>query len=1124
MLAAVLDAESGEVRARATEAIERAKQTPALYFTCLATLVQQCRREHVRQLACVLLRQSLSPHTAGLEAWQALDGGVRGVVTGIFEGLMQSDEASKVLSPFMRRQVTDAVATLAASSLKEGPEWPALVPMLLRLSSSPRPEHRESALNVWAEVVSFCWEQVGKQLLGMRRFFIESLKDPSHAVQLAAFKAVASIAIELDEEAGQFSDALPLMVGCMKAAIAAHEEEHLRDLMMVLTSDATPSREFFRPHLVNLISFFIGMGSAKELEPATRRMAVAFLVGIGKRNSGMVRKVPGFAKQMVLQAVNLMMDLPEMTPQEWTDAVDDDYETYEGFSAGLMTMDVLANIFKGKTLLPELMPMVMEGIKNQNWVVRHAAALALEQVLAPCEAQLKKRAAQLAQWMMDLAARDPHPRVKFAALTCLGTMASEYAPEFQEHLTAQLVPRLLDMAEAPQQNPRVVRTALLAIVDILASPEKAQFLPSADRCFTLIKNILMQGARQHMPLVTTAVALLAAAAHVVDADFKRYYDTLMPILMNILRSATSDEARPLRARVIEAIGLIAMSVGRDVFGRVFRDVMPTLMNTMQHMKSDDPQLDKLVRACSRIATVMVEDFVPLLPHCLPPLFAMASNTDDMIVTSMDSSQALRLKNDPEYERLRLNFRGVGESLLFLKTSLIEDKALAMTTLLEYAAALKTLFAPHVHRCLEVALPLLTYPAHELTRQTAVAMMPTLMLCLGEDESRCRGYWNECAPKLLGAIKREHNQEALCSLFRSLSNVIDELPFAVPPEQCAEIHDAMREHAKESIARVSDLDEWRHKPDYDAETEEDLKEAAEEEGRVLGYIQQVAESLVINGRVRYMEQFMRDLHPMFSSFLGKECDAGRRCAALCVYTTILRVLGEERGAALAPMAREILKKALEFAGDEDCDVRQQCLYAMGIICSVMKDHVPPEAVRQCVPVLVAAVEAEDSRSDENAGPTENAIASIVRICKAVPRLVDSDRLIDFVVQNLPLVADEDEACIVHDELCDLVESNNAAALGPRGKNLPRIVQIFGSVIDTDLTTPETKAKMARIWGKLPQMLQPPQMQQLWNALNDEQRAALKKYAPEAAPGGAGGGGKPAGSPSAPAFGTAQQPSF
>ena len=70
-----------------------------------------------------------------------------------------------------------------------------------------------------------------------------------------------------------------------------------------------------------------------------------------------------------------------------------------------------------------------------------------------------------------------------------------------------------------------------------------------------------------------ALTALASVADAANAHFIRYYDTVMPMLKNILYSSASKVEQLLRAKALECVSLVGMAVGKERFRADAQEVM-----------------------------------------------------------------------------------------------------------------------------------------------------------------------------------------------------------------------------------------------------------------------------------------------------------------------------------------------------------------------------------------------------------------------------------------------------------------------------------------------------------------------------------------------------------------------
>jgi hypothetical protein len=107
------------------------------------------------------------------------------------------------------------------------------------------------------------------------------------------------------------------------------------------------------------------------------------------------------------------------------------------FSCGEMAIDRLAQAIKGAKIGPLVTPLISSFVIKEDWKFRHAALFALGQV----GEELKFE--QIPFGDITNYVRDPHPRVRYAALHCLGQLASDFSPRVQQLHHKLLIPACL---------------------------------------------------------------------------------------------------------------------------------------------------------------------------------------------------------------------------------------------------------------------------------------------------------------------------------------------------------------------------------------------------------------------------------------------------------------------------------------------------------------------------------------------------------------------------------------------------------------------------------------------------------------------------------------------------------
>ena len=152
------------------------------------------------------------------------------------------------------------------------------------------------------------------------------------------------------------------------------------------------------------------------------------------------------------------------------------------------------------------------------------------------------------------ALRDPHSRVRWAGCNALGQMSTDFAGTMQEKyhniVLTNIIP-VLDSAE-----PRVQSHAAAALVNFCEEAEKTVLEPYLDGLLSHLLQLLQSPKRFVQEQALSTIATIADSA---ENAFGKYYDTLMPLLFNVLNEEQSKEFRLLRAKAMECATLIGMS-------------------------------------------------------------------------------------------------------------------------------------------------------------------------------------------------------------------------------------------------------------------------------------------------------------------------------------------------------------------------------------------------------------------------------------------------------------------------------------------------------------------------------------------------------------------------------------
>lgn len=145
------------------------------------------------------------------------------------------------------------------------------------------------------------------------------------------------------------------------------------------------------------------------------------------------------------------------------------------------------------------------------------------------------------------------------------------------------------------------------------------------------------------------------------------------------------------------------------------------------------------------------------------------------------------------------------------------------------------------------------------------------------------------------------------------------------------------------------------------------------------------------------------------YLGKDAFPGLKMAATCVLDDCIEFGGEENRELVGPFV-EYVKHTIHH---KDPDIRQAAVYGVGVLFQHGGEEVNA-SVGDLLRGLVALVNHRDSRKEENAGCTDNAISALLKalLFRTDNADLSIPRIMQTVLERLPLTGDPPEARVVH----------------------------------------------------------------------------------------------------------------
>ncbi|KAK5164699.1 hypothetical protein LTR04_001731 [Oleoguttula sp. CCFEE 6159] len=931
--------------------------------------------------------------------------------------------------PQVRNKIGDAVAEIARQYTDEGEPWPELLGALFQASQSDDSGHRETAFRIFAMTPGIIEKQHEDVVLAA---FTKGFKDDASSVRLAAMEAFASFFRSINKKSQQKYYALiPDILNILPPIKDSGDTDLLTKALLALIDLAETAPKMFKPLFNNLVTFSIQVIQNKEFGDQTRQNALELMATFADYNPGMCRKDPSYTVEMVTQCLSLMTDvgMDDDDAEEWNASEDlDGDESDENHVAGEQCMDRLANKLGGQAVLPPTFNWLPRMMTSSAWRDRHAALMALSAISEGCREQMEGELDQVLSLVVP-ALRDPHPRVRWAGCNALGQMSTDFSGTMQKDYHQVVLPAIIPVLESAE--PRVQSHAAAALVNFCEESEKAILEPYLDDLLSRLL-LLLQSPKRFVQ--EQALSTIATVADSAESAFSKYYDTLMPLLFNVLKEEQSKDFRLLRAKAMECATLIALAVGKERMGEDAVGLVQLLGVIQQNIvDADDPQASYLLHCWGRMCRVLGLDFLPYLPAVMPPLMELAGAKADIQLLD-DEEHAAQVEQEEGWELVPLKGKFIG-----IKTSSLDDKHMSIELIVIHAQNLEAAFEPYVIEIMEkIAIPGLAFFFHDPVRVASAKAIPQLLNAYkkahGVQSPQLAQLWNTTIEKVLEVLSTEPAIDTLAEMYQCFYESVEVIgKNCLTSEHMATFIESAKSVLEDYQLRVKErLEEQADKEDGEEESEEILF-AIEDDQTLLSDMNKAFHTIFKNQGTTFLPYWER-LLGFYDSFITNQ-DPTQRQWALCIMDDVLEFCGTESW----KYNQHIIQPLIDGMRDDTSANRQAAAYGVGV--AAHKGGEPwAEFVSASLPTLFQVTQRPNAREEDDVFVTENACASIAKILHYnSSKISNVQEVVTHWVDTLPVTNDEEAAPYAYSFLAQLIDQQNPAVMSQAAKAFTFIAQ-------------------------------------------------------------------------------------
>ena len=679
--------------------------------------------------------------------------------------------------------------------------------------------------------------------------------------------------------------------------------------------------------------------------------------------------------------------------------------------AGEQCMDRLANKLGGAAVLPATFTWLPRMMISSAWRDRHAALMAISAISEGCRDLMIAELDKVLELVVP-ALRDPHPRVRFAGCNALGQMSTDFANTMQEKYHQVVLSNIMPVLDAPEA--RVQSHAAAALVNFCEEAEKTILEPYLDELLSHLLRLLQSPKRFVQEQALSTIATIADSA---ETAFGKYYDTLMPLLFNVLREEQSKEYRLLRAKAMECATLIALAVDKQRMGAQALELVQILGNIQHSIEdADDPQASYLLHCWGRMCRVLGMDFVPYLPGVMPPLLEPASaKADIQLLEDQDQVQAIE---DEGWELVPLKGKVIG-----IKTSSLEEKNTAIELITIYAQILEANFESYVLEIAsKIAFPGLAFFFHDPVRVSSAKLIPQLLNSYkkahGEQHPQFQHLWSQSAEKVIEVLTAEPAIDTLAEMYQCFYECVEVVgKNCLSQEQMnafvQSTKSALEDYQERVKGRLEDRQEAATAGAEDEDDSESVQYAIEDDESLLSDMNKSFHTIFKNMGTAFLPSWQH-LMPFYDSF-ASSTDPTQRQWAICIFDDVLEFCGERSW----EFKNHIIQPLVNGMQDENASNRQAAAYGVGI--AAQKGGIAwAEFSAASLELLFQVTKVPNARSEEDIFATENACAAIAKILHYNnSKVPNAQQVVESWIDTLPILNDEETAPYAYSFLAQLI---------------------------------------------------------------------------------------------------------
>lgn len=581
--------------------------------------------------------------------------------------------------------------------------------------------------------------------------FSKGLKDEDTHVRILTLKATTSLLSSITNKSlvnqftGLTKDIINSLIYCLQNDLDGSKSKSCLETLNILV-ETHP--KLWKEDLDNFINVICEILKTSSFSYGIRQSTFQIILAISKGTPAYLRKSNIFKTQFIPLLMALLKDVDNINDIEaWTELSDDnDHDREELFYAAREGLEILATDL-GVKFLDMVNPFITKMFSSSEWTEVHGAFISIGWLCEIFKKQFKSELTNLLNYI-SLGLEHSHPRVRYAALNCLGMLATANKPYIQTNYNSNILPALAKLIASDKENLRVRTESVLSLTSFLKGLVNEDDSGEVDDYSDLLKpyskellSLLAQTFSfslkiDNYTLQEATLSCISLIATILGQEFSVFYNDIMPFLKDLLVNLISSQGnkKNLIAECINTIAFICSSVNENPapFEQDFIFFCDLFEKILVNLKEEDPEVVAIFKGYSHISTSMKEKFYPYLEKIFPILVKYITADIDLKFEDVDIE---KVTEDSKAPGLILQTGGVNKKLS-LKTFTLQNKVMAFDVLKDICLNMGSAFLPYLERYLALVSQLVNAMYSRKIRKIAVrSFEAAIYACKDENEQK-----------------------------------------------------------------------------------------------------------------------------------------------------------------------------------------------------------------------------------------------------------------------------------------------------------------------------------------------------------------------------------------------------